>query len=129
MAFQLPVEELIDLALEAISDRAPERLRELLGEGVTIETGRSTHAGIDAALAWSQKGYEHLDRRYRRQAVERIERGYLVIARVEYVWRESGEVGDSAPIYLVFRIDQGLITGLALYDDEESARQRLMGHG
>jgi hypothetical protein len=64
-------EQLITLVLEAIGDRAPERLRPLVTDDVVISTARGEHLGIDAAVAWAGKGYQHLDRRYRVDSLER----------------------------------------------------------
>jgi hypothetical protein len=123
----LPPEEVIALALEAISDRAPGRLRPLLRPGARIVTGRAAHEGVEAALQWASKGYEHLDRRYVVVRTEPFGDGHLVRARVEYVWRESGEVGDSTPTFIAVKLEDGLVAGLSLHDSEERARAALGG--
>ena len=80
----LPAEQLIALALEAISDREPERLRPLLDPSIRIVTGRRSHEGIDAATRWAAKRYQHLDRRY---VLEHV--GELVVKAVN----EAGGYG------------------------------------
>ncbi len=123
-------EEIVRLALEAISDQDPERLQPLLAPGVTIRTGRASHEGMDAALAWARKGYQHLDRRYalaRLVPVDAAAGAFLGEGRVEYVWRETGEVGDSKPLFFAIEIDAALLRRLEIHDDEESARAALRG--
>jgi ketosteroid isomerase-like protein len=71
---------------------------------IEIHTARGVHRGTDEATEWAQKRYEHLERHY---AIDRLDaRGDEVVARVrtQYVWRESGLVGDEEPavIDLVF---------------------------
>ena len=121
-------EEIVRLALEAISDKDAERLQPLLAPGVTIRTGRASHEGMDAALAWARKGYQHLDRRYVLAGLEPIgaaagagEGAFLGEGRVEYVWRETGEVGDSKPLWFAIEVD----VGAAL--DARAARRRGLG--
>lgn len=121
----LPDEELIALALEAISDRAPERLRPLLSPSVRIVTGRAAHEGIEAALEWAARGYQHLYRRFVLVELEPVGEGLLVRGRVEYVWIEGDEVGDTAPVFLAFRLEDGLLAGLSLHDAERPARAAL----
>lgn len=117
----LPPEQLIDLALEAIGDRDPDRLRPLLHEDARVVTERGEHVGAAAVSAWARKGYDHLDRRFAAERVEPAGGGLLVTGRVDYVWRDSGEVGDTTPIWFAIRIRDGLLSGLALHDDRASA--------
>ncbi len=61
---------------------------------IEIHTAKATYLGPEAATEWAQKRYEHLERRY---AIDRLqEHGDHVVARVrtQYVWLESGLVGD-----------------------------------
>lgn len=122
-------EEIVRLALEAISDGDAERLQPLLAPGVTIKTGRARHEGMDAALAWARKGYEHLDRRYVLVSLDPVgDPGagmFVAGARVEYVWRETGEVGDSTAVHLAIELHDALLGRLELHDDAASARLAL----
>jgi hypothetical protein len=118
-------EQLIALALEAIGDRAPERLRPLVVADVVVSTARGEHRGVEAAIAWAGKGYEHLDRRYRVDSLEPHGAGLLGTGRVEYVWRESGQVGDSSPAFFAFRLRDGLLAGIGIRDDPDAARVAL----
>ena len=120
-------EEIVGLAFEAISDRDGERLLPLLAPGVTIRTMRGSHEGHDAALAWIGKGYDHLDKRFRIDELEPARRAGRMLGRgrVEYVWRESGEVGDSTEIYTVVEIVDGLLHRLEIYETLDEARAAL----
>ena len=118
--------EILRLALEAISDREPDRLATLLTPDVTVRTGRASHEGEDAVRAWARKGYDHLDRRYVLETIEDLGAGsYICRARVEYVWRESGEVGDASRTWLAVELDGALIRRLELHDSEQEARSAL----
>jgi hypothetical protein len=118
-------ERLITLALEAISDRAPERLRPLIAADVVVGTARGEHRGVEAAMAWAGKGYQHLDRRYRLDSLEPHGGGLLGRGRVEYVWRDSGQVGDSSPVSFAFRLREGRLALLAIRDELTEARATL----
>jgi hypothetical protein len=121
----LPEEQLIALALEAISDRAAERLRPLLAEDIVIATGRAEHRGVEAALAWARRSYAHLDRRYQLDRLEPRGSGLLGIGRVEYVWRDSGEVGDVSLAFFSFQIRDRLLARIFLSDDLDAAQRSL----
>lgn len=122
----LPPEQVVTLALEAISDHDGERLEPLLDPGIQIVTARSRHEGVAAASAWASKRYRHLDRRYVVDELHPMGKGFLGQARVEYVWRESGEVGDSTPIFLSLQVEDGRLRELGLHDDADSARAALV---
>ncbi len=115
------------MALEAIGDRDLERLRPMLDPGVVISTGRTDYEGVERALEWAQKAYDYLDRRYVVEELMPLGDAWLVGARVEYVWRESGEVGDATPIWLTAEVGPGCLRKLALHDDEQAARAALAG--
>jgi ketosteroid isomerase-like protein len=72
---------------------------------IEIHTVRGVYRGPDEATEWAQKRYEHLERHF---AIDGLDvRGDEVVARVrtQYVWRDSGLVGDEEPavIDLAFR--------------------------
>ena len=73
-------------------------LAALVHPDVEIRTARAVYRGADAATEWARKRYEHLERHF---AIDRLEeKGNEVVARVrtQYVWRESGLVGDEEPM-------------------------------
>ena len=87
---------------------------------IEIRTAQTTYLGPEAATEWAQKRYEHLERHY---AIDRLEeKGDHVVARVrtQYVWRDSGLVGDEEPAVIDLAIQGrqaralGVPRGLAL---------------
>ena len=90
--------ELARQVLEALSRGDVPGFAALAHPDVEIRTARGVYQGRDAAEEWARKRYEHLERHF---AIDRIEgRGDEVDARVrtQYVWRESGLVGDEEPM-------------------------------
>lgn len=116
--------ELLEKALAALS-HSPEDLRTISSPELTIVTSKSAHEGIDAAVAWAAKTYDHLDRHYHLEHLHERDETVHVRGRVEYIWRESGELGDSSPSFFAARIEDGLLTRLAIGDDEASAEAQL----
>ena len=68
---------------------------ELVHPEVKIRTERTLHRGREAAVDWAGKVFDHLIRRYVPVEIEETGAGVLVHAELQYVWRESGEVGDT----------------------------------
>lgn len=91
---------------------------ELLHPEVRIETARRTHRGLEAALEWSGKGFDHIHRRYLPVQIETVARGALVHAELKYVWNESGKVGDSSAVTIELGIRDGLISSWELTEVE-----------
>lgn len=97
--------ELARHVLEALSLGDLPDFAAIVHPEIEIHTAKATYRGPEAATEWAQKRYEHLERHY---AIDRLsEHGDHVVARVrtQYVWRESGLVGDEAltVIDLTFR--------------------------
>ena len=86
---------------------------------VEIRTERTTHRGRDAAVAWSGKGFDHLTRRYVPVEIERVGHGLLVRAELQYVWSESGEVGDTSNVAIALGVRDGLISSWELLEEIE----------
>jgi len=108
-------------AIAAINSRDPELIAAAFDPLVEIRTGRNVHTGIEAAIAWADKRYEHLERRYTVAATHTKGDTVLVLGSVEYVWREEAEVGDSAPIALKLEFAGDLVRSLTVADDPEEA--------
>ena len=92
---------------------------ELVHPEVEIRTERTVHRGRVAATAWSGKVFDHLVRRYVPLEFEPIETGLLVHAELQYVWRESGEVGDTSRVAIELGVRDGLISSWYLLDEPE----------
>ena len=90
--------------LEALSRGDIRGFAALIHPEIEIRTARGVRTGADQAEEWARKRYEHLERHY---AIDDLEvDGGEVLARVrtQYVWTESGLVGDeeSTVIELAF---------------------------
>jgi hypothetical protein len=92
---------------------------ELVHPEVEIRTERTVHRGRVAATGWSGKVFDHLVRRYVPLEFERTETGLLVHAELQYVWRESGEVGDTSRVAIELGVREGLISSWYLLDEPE----------
>jgi hypothetical protein len=92
---------------------------ELVHPEVEIRTERTVHRGREAAVAWAGKKFDHLIRRYVPGEIEDTAAGVLVHAKLEYVWRESGKVGDTARVRIELGVRDGLICSWHLEDEPE----------
>lgn len=92
---------------------------ELVHPQVEIRTERTTHRGREAAVDWAGKSYEHLTRRYEPLEVGVLEHGVLVTAELQYVWRESGEVGDRTRVGIALGVRDGLVSSWELLEEIE----------
>lgn len=93
--------------LEALSHGDVPGFVALAHPEIEIHTARRVHRGGDEAEHWARKTYEHLERHF---AIDRLdERGDRVVVgvRVQYIWRESGLVGDEEPISIELRFADG----------------------
>ena len=108
-------------AIAAINSRDPELIAAAFDPLAEIHTGRNTYLGVEAAIGWAEKRYDHLDRRYTIAATHTRGEAVLVLGTVEYVWREEGEVGDSAQIALKLEFAGGRVRTLTVADDPEAA--------
>jgi hypothetical protein len=100
-----------------VGDRAA--VGELVHPEVEIRTERTVHRGRRAAIEWSGKVFDHLVRRYVPVEIEQTPSGVLVHAELQYVWRESGEVGDSSRVAIELGIRDGLVSSWYLLDEPE----------
>jgi SnoaL-like domain len=114
----------VDLALavvEAVNSRDPDRLAPLLHPRAEVITARGTKAGAAQVIAWAEKAYEHLDRRYAVDVADQAGDRVLLRGHVEYVWREEAIVGDAAPIALVMQFEGNRLRRLRVEDDPDAA--------
>jgi hypothetical protein len=92
---------------------------ELVHPEVEIRTERTVHRGRLEAMEWTGKVFDHLIRRYVPVSIEHREDGALVHAELQYVWRDSGEVGDTSPVAIELGIRDGLISSWYLLEESE----------
>jgi ketosteroid isomerase-like protein len=103
------------LAALSVGDRAV--VGELVHPEVEIRTERTVHRGRVAAMEWAGKVFDHLVRRYVPIEIEPTTSGVLVHAELRYVWRQSGEVGDTSRVAIELGIRDGLISSWYLSDE------------
>lgn len=92
---------------------------ELVHPQVEIRTERTVHRGRLEAMEWAGKVFDHLIRRYVPVSIEHRDDGVLAHVELQYVWRESGEVGDSSPAAIELGIRDGLISSWYLLEEPE----------
>ena len=88
---------------------------------IEIHTARGIRRGVDAAREWAARAYDHLERRYDVDEIHVAGQSVLVLAHVQYVWRESGEVGDSEPVAVELDFEHGSLRRWRLDDDPAAA--------
>jgi hypothetical protein len=108
--------ELAKRFLAALSDGDREAVGALVHPEVEIRTERTVHEGRDAAMQWSEKVFDHLQRRYVPREIEPTPTGLLVRAELQYVWKETGEVGDTSLVGIELGVRDGLISSWFLFD-------------
>jgi hypothetical protein len=111
--------ELARRFLAALSECDREAVGELVHPEVEIRTERTVHRGRSPAMEWGAKAFDHLVRRYLPLEIEERPSGVLVHAELQYVWRESGEVGDTSRVAIELGIRDGLISSWYLVDEPE----------
>ncbi len=84
---------------------------------VEIRTERTVHHGRKAAMDWSGKTFDNLIRRYVPVEIEHRDKGVLVQAQLQYVWRDSDEVGDSSTVAIELGVRDGLVSSWYLLED------------
>lgn len=107
--------------LDVLSRGDVESFVGLVGPEVEIHTARGVRRGRDEAAAWASSSYEHLERRYEIEEMHVAGEDVLVLAKVEYVWRESGDVGDSKAVAVALGFAQGKLRRWEVYDDQALA--------
>jgi hypothetical protein len=103
--------------LETLSRGESGRFARLVHPEVEIHTARGTKRGREAAETWAHNTYDHLDRRYEIGEMHVAGEDVLVLANVQYVWRESGEIGDSTPVAVLMRFEGGFLRRWQVFDD------------
>jgi hypothetical protein len=68
-------------------------------------------------MEWAGKGFDHLIRRYVPASIEPTDGGVRVHAELQYVWRDSDQVGDTSPVAIELGIRDGLISSWYLLEE------------
>ena len=111
--------------LAALSAQDADAFAELVDPQVEINTQRGVRVGREEAARWARRRFAHLERRY--EVDEMRESGSTVVAlvRVQYVWRESGKIGDEWLHGLALEFRDGKLLRWRLYDDPIEALEEL----
>ena len=91
---------------------------DLVHPEVEVRTERTVHRGREAAMAWSAKGFDHIYRRYVPLEIEPVPGGVRIAAELQYVWRESDEVGDTTEVTIDLGLRDGLVSSWELTEVE-----------
>ncbi len=111
--------------LEAISEGDVDGFVALLDPDVEIQTQRGVRRGRDEVARWARSKFEHLERRYEVDEVHTAGTRVVVLARVQYVWRETRKVGDESLVGIVLDLRDGKLLRWRLYDDPMEAHEEL----
>ena len=111
--------------LEAISEGDVDAFVALLDPDVEIQTQRGVRRGRDEVARWARSKFEHLERRYEVDEVHTAGTRVVVLARVQYVWRETRKVGDESLVGIVLDLRDGKLLRWRLYDDPMEAHEEL----
>jgi hypothetical protein len=100
-----PSAELAREVLRALSDGDVSLFATLVHPEIEIRTARGVRRGADQAEEWAQKRYEHLERRFAIDELRADRDEVVALVRTQYVWRDSGLVGNEEPttIELAFK--------------------------
>src|SRR5919197_5404155 len=99
--------ELARRVLGALSRGDVDAFAALLDPEVEIRTARGVRRGAEEAEEWAHRRYEHLERRYAIDELH-VKRGsVLAHVRTQYVWRDSGLVGDEEPTVIELAFEDG----------------------
>lgn len=110
---------LVRAALDALGHEDPDGFGRFVHSEIEIETARGVRRGRDAAITWAGKHYDHLVRRWAVDEIREDGSRLLVLGRVQYVWRESEEVGDEMAAALSFVLEEGQIRVMRIHETVE----------
>jgi ketosteroid isomerase-like protein len=121
--------ELARQVLGALSNGDMQAFATMIHPELEIHTARGVRRGKDEAEEWAQKRYEHLERRYAIDELRVDGDEVLAIVRTQYVWRESGLVGDEEPTVIELEFKDGKLIRWAVREDLAADRVRASGAG
>jgi ketosteroid isomerase-like protein len=121
--------ELARQVLGALSNGDMQAFAAMIHPELEIHTARGVRRGKDEAEEWAQKRYEHLERRYAIDELRVDGDEVLAIVRTQYVWRESGLVGDEEPTVIELEFKDGKLIRWAVREDLAADRVGASGAG
>ena len=99
--------ELARRVLDSLSRGDVEGFAALVHPEIEIRTARGIRTGAEQAEEWARKRYEHLERRYSIEQLREEGDHVLALVRTQYVWSESGLVGDESPTAIELAFEEG----------------------
>ncbi|HSJ17337.1 MAG TPA: nuclear transport factor 2 family protein [Solirubrobacterales bacterium] len=111
--------------LAALSAQDADAFAELVDPQVEIHTQRGARVGRDEAKRWARRRFAHLERHYDVDEVRESGNKVVALVRVQYVWRESGKVGDEWLHGLALELRNGKLLRWRMYDDPIEALEEL----
>ena len=111
--------------LAALSAQDADAFAELVHPQVEIHTQRGVRVGREEATRWARRRFAHLERRYDVDEVRESGDTVVALVRVQYVWRESGKVGDEWLHGVALEFRNGKLLRWRLYDDPIEALEEL----
>jgi ketosteroid isomerase-like protein len=109
--------ELARDVLAALSRGDVQAFAALVHPEIEIRTARGSRHGLEQAEEWAQKRYEHLERRYAIDELRAKGDEVLAIVRAQYVWRDTGLVGDEEPTVIELAFRDGRLVLWAFRED------------
>jgi ketosteroid isomerase-like protein len=81
--------------------------------------------GQDEVARWARTKFDHLERRYVVEELHAAGDTVVVLAHVQYVWRESGKLGDEWLIGIVLDFRDRRLLRWRLYEDPMEALEEI----
>lgn len=111
--------------LAALGEGDVDAFSELIDPRVEIHTQRGVRHGSGEATRWAGRTFKHLQRRYEVDEVHEAGDTVVALARVQYVWRESGRIGDEWLLGIALDFRDGKLLRWRLFDDPIEALEEL----
>lgn len=111
--------------LAALSEGDVETFRDLIDPGVEIHTQRGVRDGTEEATRWAGRTFKHLKRRYELDELHESGDTVVALARVQYVWRESGVIGGEWLLGIALDFRAGKLLRWRVFDDPIEALEEL----
>lgn len=111
--------------LAAIGEHDLGSFAQLLDPEVEIHTQRGVKRGSEQATRWAGRRFDHLERRYEVDELHEAGDTVVALARVQYVWRESGQIGGEWLLGLALEFREGRLLRWRLFDDPMEALEEL----
>jgi ketosteroid isomerase-like protein len=89
---------------------------------IEIRTARGVLRGREQVEEWAHKKYEHLERRFSIDELRENGDAVIALVRTQYVWRESGLVGDEEPLAIELAFKDGKLSRWVYREDLAGAK-------